>query len=307
MSIRQTSALVACALAAFATSRASAQLVFGTTTTNTSNACAMYLDVTSGTVTTLWNSAAQKKVNGLAADPSTGRLYSNDAARLNYWNYGNVGTAPTLIAGMYRTLDNVTFTATGVDGLAFANGKLYGATSFASTTFKRGIYEVSTVSDGAPTPHCVMTPLWVDNASTNINLGGLEFNPADGLFYATSNSDTTGVGGVFNFGLYSIDAFGSGAVTKVADFPVGRTAVDGLAIGGGKIWMTEQIPGSSVVSVYPYNPATGTYDPTINVPLVDATRRASGAAWAPGALVPAPSSLAILAIAAPAFARRRRT
>src|SRR5262245_43913443 len=111
-------------------SAASAQLVVGTTSPTTSNGAAFYLDVNTSAVTTLWNSAGSKKVNGLAADPASGRLYANDAARLNFWNYGDLGTVPTFIAGMYRTNDNVTFTATGVDGLAFANGNLYGATSF---------------------------------------------------------------------------------------------------------------------------------------------------------------------------------
>src|SRR5439155_6651997 len=104
------------------------------------------------TLTTLWNSATNKKVNGFAADNANGRLYSNDAARLNFWNFGSIGTAPTFIAGLYRTNDNITFAATGVHGLAFATGNLYGATSFASTTFKRGIYQIATNSDGMARP-----------------------------------------------------------------------------------------------------------------------------------------------------------
>ena len=302
-------ALVPCALLSAAASTASAQLVFGSTTTNTSNSCAMYLDVGTNAVTTLWNSASNKKVNGFAADPVNHRLYSNDAARLNFWNYGDVGTTPTLIAGMYRTNDNVTFTATGVDGLAFAAGNLYGATSFASSIYKRGIYRIATTSDGMSTPHCVMTPLWLDLSAGGGStvLGGLEYNPADNLFYATSTNDTTGIGGQFGTGLYSIDAFGSGAVTKVADFPVGRTKVDGLAIGGGKFWMTEQEPGASRIDIYPYDPTTGTYGSTIYVPLTDATQRATGAAWAPGALVPTPSTLGLAGLAVGVAARHRRS
>src|SRR5690349_9203989 len=42
---------------------ANAQLVFGTTTPTTTNPCAIYLDVTTGVTTTLWNSASNKKVN----------------------------------------------------------------------------------------------------------------------------------------------------------------------------------------------------------------------------------------------------
>jgi hypothetical protein len=310
MRILGVSFLCACALLAACASSASAQLVFGSTTTSTSNPCAMYLDVNTGQLTTLWNSMAQKKVNGFAADPVSGRLYSNDAARLNYWNYGSVGTVPTLIAGMYRTSDYVSFTATGVDGLAFANGHLYGATKYGSTVFKRGIYEVATASDGAsPTPHCVMTPLWLDptgvgTSSGTISLDGLEFNSADGLFYSTQTADTTGTGGTYTRGIYSIDAFGTGALTKVADFPAGRSNIDGLAIGGGKFWLTEQEPLQSRIDIYPYDPVTGTYGTTIYVPLTDGTQRATGAAWAPGAL-PEPATLALLAVGALAMLRRR--
>ena len=306
MQILSTRSLCALALLAGCVSTASAQLVFGSTTTTAGNACAVYLDVNTMQVTTLWNTAAQKKVNGLAADPANNRLYSNDAARLNYWNYGSVGTAPTLIAGMYRTSDPNTFTATGVDGLAFANGNLYGATSYPSTVFKRGIYQVATV---AVNNRCVMTPLWLDPTSSEtssglLSLGGLEFNPGDNLFYATNTVDTTGQGFPYTRGLYSIDAFGSGAMTKIADFPDGRTGIDGLAYGNGKFWLTEQEPGASRIDIYPYDPTTGLYGETIYFPLTDSTQRATGAAWAPGA-IPEPGTFGALTLLA-LWALRRR-
>lgn len=292
-------------------SQASAQLVFGSTSPTNTNTSAFYLDVTTNVVTPLWTSAANKKVNGMAADPATGRLYCNDAARLNYWNYGSVGTVPTFIAGMYRTNDDVTFTATGVDGLAFANGKLYGSTTFGSTTYKRGIYEVATSSDGAATPHCKMTPLWLDptgvgTLSGTIALEGIDFNPVDNLFYATNSADTTGSGGTYTQGLYTIDAFGSGALTKIASFPAGHTHLDGLAIGGGKLWLTEQAPSTSTLNIFPYDLATQTYGTMLSVPLTDASQRATGAAWAPGALVPAPSAVGLLGLAGLFTSRRRR-
>ena len=302
--MRYLSALCAGALVAACCSSASAQLVVGTTSTATTNGACFYIDVNTNAVSTLWNSAANKKVNGLAADPASGRLYANDAARLNYWNYGSVGTAPTLIAGMYRTTDNVTFTATGVDGLAFANNKLYAATSFASTTYKRGIYQVATTSDGAsPTPHCVMTPLWVDPSATGtLATGGLEYNPADNLFYFTN----TATGGIWTPGIFTVDAFGSGTVTKMMDFPAGHTHVDGLAIGGGKLWMTEQDPANSRINILPYDMSTSTLGDPIYLPLVDATQRASGAAWAPGAF-PTPGAAGLFGIAGAGLLRRRRT
>jgi hypothetical protein len=301
-------ALAATLLLLLDVATARAQLVFGSTTTSTSNPCAFYLDVTSGVTTTLWNSVANRKVNGAATDAANSRLYTNDAARLSSWNFGSVGTAPTVIAGMYRTTDNVSFTATGVDGLTFANGQLYGSTSFASTTFKRGIYQIATTSDGMATPHCVMTPLWLDQTGTSIVLSGLDYNPADNLFYVTSTQDVISAGGNFARGIYSIDAFGSGAINKVADFPAGRTGIDGLAIGGGKFWLTEQEAANSRIDIYPYDPVTQTYGSTIFVPLTDATSRATGATWAPGALVavPEPLTAGVLAICGTLIALKRR-
>lgn len=308
----------ACALAAgllLSSSDAMAQLVVGSTTTNTSNPAAIYIDVVSGTQTTLWNSAANKKVNGAAADLNGARLYTNDAARLNFWDFGSIGTAPTFIAGMYRSAPGSgTFAATGVDGLAWANNKLYGATSFGSTVFKRGIYEVATVSDGAATPHAVMTELWLDPTaaplgnSGSLTLSGLDFNPATNLFYATQTTDASAVQNGVGRGLFSIDAFGTGAITKIADFPTGRTNVDGLAVGGGKYWLTEEVPGTGLL-IYPYNPVTSAYEATITVPFtLDASQRTAGATWAPGALVavPEPSTLAAFGLMSLLAVRRRK-
>jgi hypothetical protein len=310
MRLYRIGSLCALGMLALGAAQARAQLVFGTTSPTATNSAAMYFDVSTMQVTTLWNSAANKKVNGLAADPASGRLYANDAARLNYWNYNSIGTPPTFIAGMYRTNDNVTFTATGVDGLAFANGNLYASTKFGSTVYKRGIYQVSTTADNLSPPHCVMSPLWLDptgvgTLSGTIALDGLDFNASDGLFYAAQGADTTGTGGSYTRGIYTVDAFGSGALTKIASFPAGRTAIDGLAIGGGKIWLTEQEPGASRIDIYPYDIATGTYDATIYVPLTDATQRASGAAWAPGAFVPEPVTSTMLALFGLAALRRQ--
>jgi hypothetical protein len=298
------SVLCACALLAVCASSASAQLVFGSTTTTTSNPCAMYLDVDSGVVTTLWNSASNKKVNGMAADLANSRLYTNDAARINYWDFGSIGITPTFIAGTYRW-NGTAWAAFGCDGLAFANGQLYGSTSYPSTLNTRGIYQIPTVPVGGGLQ---TTQIWSDPTATPgtsglLSLGGIEFNSADGLFYVTNTVDTTGSGYSYTPGLYSIDAFGTGAMTRVADFPDGRTKIDGLAIGGGKYWLTEQEPANNRIDIYPYDPSTGTYGDTIYFTLTDSTQRATGAAWAPGA--PEPATLCLLALGTLAILRRR--
>jgi len=95
-------------------------------------------------------------------------------------------------------------------------------------------------------------------------------------------------------------------MTKVTDFPEGRTDIDGLAIGGGKFWMTAQDAASNSILIYPYDLATNTYGTKIVVPLTDGTNRASGATWAPGAL-PEPGAIGVMSLSAlAAMARRRR-
>lgn len=308
----RTLVLVPASMAAVVASGASAQLVFGTTSPTTTNPAAVYLDINSGTTTTLWNSAANKKVNGLAADTANGLLYANDAARLNVWSYGSVGTVPTFIGGMYRTNDNVSFAATGVDGLAFANNKLYASTSFGSTVYKRGIYQVNTTPDSGG--RCVMTPVWLDptgigTTSGTIQFGGLEYNAADGKFWVTNGTDTTASGGTYQRAIYTVDAFGTGDMIKVADFPTGHNQIDGLAIGGGYAWLTEQAPSSSVVNIFGFNLTTLQYDKSFTFALTDASQRASGACWAPNAYltIPAPASGAMLALGLFGAARRRRS
>ena len=310
MPVLSTRFVCALALLAVFASSASAQLVFGSTTTNTSNPSAMYLDVNTNQVTTLWNSVAQKKVNGVAANTAIGRLYSNDAARLNFWDYGSLGTAPTAIAGMYRT-DGTSFAATGVNDLTFANGLLYGGTSFGSTVYKKGIYQINTVPDAGN--HCIMTAAWLDPTfsatfpSGLLSMTGVEFNAGDNLFYMINTNDTTPQGFSFTPGLYSVDVFGTGTATRIGDLPFGRTKVDGMAIGGGKFWLTEQEPTAARIDIYPYDPVTQLYDATIYVPLTDTTQRATGAAWAPGAnaLFPEPGTFGLLAVLAVAALRRR--
>lgn len=284
------------------TELAPAQLIVGTTTTTTTNPCAVYIDVSTGQTMTLWNSAANKKVNGLTADPVGHRLYSNDAARLNFWDYNSVGTAPTLIAGMFRS-NGTTTSATGFSGLAWANGKLYGSTSFASTTFTRGIYEIPTVPD--VNGRLVATQVWAEAVNSGaLTLEGLEFNPADNLFYGVQDTDNTATGGTLTRGIFTIDVFGTGAFTKIANFPGANTRIDGLAIGGGKLWLTQQTGASNIVEIFPYDLATGTYGTTLSFALADGTNRASGATWAPGAIPEPVSALAVTGLAL--VARRRR-
>jgi hypothetical protein len=158
-----------------------------------------------------------------------------------------------------------------------------------------------------------MTALWTDptgigTLSGTVQFGGIDYNAADGKFWVTNGTDTTGSGGTYQRAIYTVDAFGSGAMVKVADFPLGRTQIDGLAIGGGYAWLTEQAPSSSTVNIYGYNLSTGVYDKSFTFALTDPTQRASAATWAPDAYLPIPSPAAgaLLALAGVSGLRRRR-
>lgn len=310
MRTRSAGIVCACALVSgLLVADANAQLVVGSTSTTAGNPAAYYIDVTTGVQTPLWTQTSTTNVNGLGGDNVNGKLYANDGPRLNVWNYGAVGTTPTFIAGIYRTDGAGSFSAAQVDSLTFANGKLYGVSTNAVTAFNqfRGIYEIATEHDGAATPHCIMTPVYMNSFSTMV-LGGLDFDPTLGEFVVTSTVDASSAGGP-GIGIYAIDALGDDSVTKIADFPAGETDWDGLAIGGGKYWLTDFQVGNptstSVIKILPYDPTTSTYGTMMTVTLTDGTNRSTGATWAPNA-IPEPTSLAAVGLLS-VFALRRRT
>lgn len=289
---------------------ANAQLVFGHNYYSSSVAGltgAFYLNVGTGVATQMWTGQSNTgKTNGLATDAANGIVYSVNSARLSKWTYGNVGTAPTQINGLYRLGANNLVYATGVDDFAFANGKLYGYTNYnagvpVAAALEDGIYEIDTTNTTPATPN--MTLKWL-HADLAYNLQGLDFNAADGLFYATNTvTDTT------QNGIYTIDVFGSGAVNKIASFDSFLLKPDGLAIGGGHIWLTGKQAGETSLKIAGYNLTTHAYDEAFTLDGLDANARSTGAKWIPGALsapVPEPATLAALGMGALALLRRRR-
>lgn len=303
MNIRLLGTLAGAALLA---SAATAQLVIGTTSSTANYPTSIYLDVATGAVTPLYNFSTNKKVNGMAATRS-GKIYTNDAARLSVWNEGQIGVAPTLIAGMFRTNGTV-FTATGIDDMTFGNGKIYGWAGTGTSNFSRGIYSINPVPDASN--RCLLTAAWSDTTGA-FNFQGLAYNPATNKFFGMNTSDNTATGGTMTRGLYVIDASGSAAPTKIANMPTGRTEVDGLALAdNGTLWMTEKDRNSNNIYVYSFNTATLSYGTGFTLPYTGLSSTgsmalASGAAWAPGA-VPEPATMIVLGAGVVAISRRRR-
>ncbi len=166
-------------------------------------------------------------------------------------------------------------------GLAWANGGLYSSRNIAN----EAIYSIDLTTQ-------VATVLF-DYADADYDFGGLAYNPDDGLFYGT-NDDATPNGS----GLYSIDAFGGGAITLVTPYPAGETDIDGLAVGNGVAYLVEDEAG---MSIHPYDLVGGAYLPDLMSPM-QTSEVFSGAAF----VVPEPGCLALLGFAFLSIVRLRR-
>ena len=235
-------------------STSSAQLVFGHDDTS-GGPNAWLVDVCTGTSEVLWSGF---EAWGLAVDDTNGKIYIADGSNFGVWDYSQQGTAtlPTSIA----TFMDPTLTTTYVPlGLAWAAGKLYGY-----RTTNDEIFEIDTT-----TGICTV----VYNATPALSLGGLAYNPADGLFYATNDS-STGSG----YGLYSLDVFGVGGDNLVVAYPGGETDIDGLAVGNNRAYLITDDVGDEI---YTYDLGTATWIKGATNPIVGSSEIFSAGGWAP--------------------------
>ncbi len=223
-----------------------------------------------GSSSLLWSGA---EVWGMAYDGGTNTVFANDGTTLRSGLLG--AGAPT---NEVTTTDAAGALISFV-GLAFANGDLYGTRNVGD----EAIYRINTTSGVAT--------VVLDYAESDYDVGGLAFNPADGLFYGTNDDTTPGSG------LYSFDVFGSGAINLVTPYPAGETDIDGLAVGNGVAYLVEDEAGNTI---HPYDLGSGTYLPSLLSPMTS-SEIFSGAAW-----VPAPTSITLLGLGSLAATRRRR-
>ncbi|HTQ09792.1 MAG TPA: hypothetical protein VMI31_06945, partial [Fimbriimonadaceae bacterium] len=255
--------------AAGAATAAQCQLIISSTSTGSGLARAVYYDLGAGTTTTLWSSGSNNSGYGIVADDNVGKLYYVTGARLGSAGYGPAPLTAAAIAGLYFP-DNATV-ANAWD-LAEANGNLYTWTHGSGTSFTRGIYQAPTLPNAQN--HLVLSPLWLDSPTTGNQYAfqGLTYRPADGLFYGVNMITDHALG------LYSIDAFGSGAVTYLAPMPSGHTHVDGLTFDatGTTAYMTEQNPTDQKIYIFSLGLASLTYGSTYAFSYTDATQRGTG-------------------------------
>jgi hypothetical protein len=137
-----------------------------------------------------------------------------------------------------------------------------------------------------------LATVFFDYVDGDYDFGGLAYNPLDGLFYGTNDDSTPARG------LYSIDAFGGGAITLVAAYPAGETDIDGLAVGDNVAYLITDQSGDFYKYDLTQGPG-GTYT-TITNPWT------SSEVFAAGAWIPEPGTLLLLGGGALLALRRRR-
>lgn len=268
---------------------------------------AFYVDVLNSSAQQLWTGAqSQSRVTGIVA--MNGTLYGASGLRGFSWEYGAVGTNPAEVDRFYRLgADNVVY------GTSFANltthgSDLYGYTNFntvGGTQVEDGIYRIDPTNRAT---NSVDTQLVWRHDDRAYNFEGLAYNEADGLFYSTNNPASNAPSGAAPEGLYTIDAFGTGAVTKIADFSSLVPEASGLTFGGGKLWMSGKMGDETDLRLISYDLTTKTYGDAFSIDGFATGNRQTALVWAPGANqpVPEPASLAALGLGAVALMRRRR-
>ena len=291
-----------------------AQLVVGSTSTSATGSGAFFVDFTTDPnqpkATRLWSgSSSGLKVNGMTADNASGALYTNDSARLMRWSFGSVGSGPSFVSGFYRptTSGTAPTTTAGPDDLFMARGNLYAYANTASTTAPAGIFRIDLSVVGSASV-ANMAPVWTQTVNVQYNFDGLDYDPVTGFAYGANVS--TGDARTAPLGLYRIDLSGANATpVKIADFDASfMPEPDGVAIGGGKVWLSGKNGADPNLLIESYDLSTGTFGDLMALPLADASNRSTDIAWAPNALrpVPEPTTCAALALGLLALRRRRR-
>ena len=286
----QIKCLAAAAAVACCATSASAQLVVGVDDTTVP----AYLydftgGVSPGVTPTPINLGLQHW--GLAVDDPARLLYTLNGTILTTLTYDQVLAGNG--SGASSTI-NVGGTSISMVGLAYGGGTLYGVRNIGG--------------DGGATPEAIYSidpttgnaTVVLDFLSTDYDFGGLAFNPADGLIYAT-NDDGIATGDPTDRGLYTINPT-TGAINFIAAYPGTETDLDGLAVGGGYAFLIGDGPAGD--DIYAYNLTTNQYEFTIPSPFI-AGEVFSGGTWAPG-LIPEPTSLALVGLGGLAMLRRRR-
>jgi uncharacterized repeat protein (TIGR01451 family) len=215
-------------------------------------------------------------VRGLAANDSARTLYFITGTQLWSVSYDAPRT-PTLVASLSGAITS----ASG--GLAWvpSEGLLYATTT-------SSLYTIN--------PTTGVTTLVRSFGAGDF--GGLDYNADDGKLYM-SNDSTSTTGGLTGRGIYTLSPpYATGTLVEIADYPGTETDIDGLAVGGGNVYLSRDLNNNLL---YIYSLASGTYTGPITRPGGTTTSRVfCGATYAPGLGVLPPGANVGVAIADPA-------
>lgn len=259
--------------------RAPAQLVIGTAPLQSTNPAdtnngIWHVDVTTGVSTQLYSDIGAW---GMTSD-DTGRVWftSNDGGLYSF-DLGDA--APTFHATVNPT-EPLPSNET-LQGLAFVDDTLYGWEILDSNNnpgVHSGLYSLDTLTG---------TRTYIGDINESSNIAGIDADPATGIVYGVNDATRM---------LATIDLV-TGASTDFAPYPVGRTDIDGLAAGNGKLYLVED----QNEPIHVFDIASGTYDAPIPTPFANSDIF-SGAAF----IVPEPGSLSLLVLCGVVLLCRRR-
>jgi hypothetical protein len=201
---------------------------------------------------------------GLGDDDVARIVYSCEGVRLSAWS-PDTPSSPAF-------LGNLTFNGSpqSLVALAHDNGVLYGNPDVAT----EGIYSIDVVT--------FATTLLYTFSSAAIDIGGLDADPATGLFYGTNDDPSyTDPLNVTGRGIVAFDVVALSEAI-VFPYPAGRTDIDGLAFvasvqPSGALYLVEDEPGP----IHILHIATSSYDPNPPNSGFTSTADQAGATWGP--------------------------
>lgn len=213
-------------------------------------------------------------IRALAADDANRRFYFSTGSSLYRMSYDPPNT-PELVG----TFSGAVTAISGGLGFVPAEGLLY-----ACTTSNSNLISVD--------PATAVTTLVRDLGGGD--WGGLDFNSADNKLYLTNDSTST-ANGLTGRGVYTIEPpYVSGTFVELVDYPGSETDLDGLAVGGGKVFLSRDLDNNLL---YEYDLTTGLYTGPITRPGGSTTSEVfCGATYAPGLAVLPPGANISVAI-----------
>lgn len=258
---------------------AQAQLVIGTAPLQSTNPAdtnngIWHVDVTTGVSTQLYSDVGAW---GMTSD-NNGRIWftSNDGGLYSFL----LGDAAPMFHATVNPTEPLPSNET-LQGLAFVDDTLYGWEILDSANnpgVHSGLYTLDPLTG---------TRTYIGDINESSNIAGIDADPATGIVYGVNDATRM---------LATIDLT-TGASTDFAPYPAGRTDIDGLAAGNGKLYLVED----QNEPIHVFDIASGTYDAPIPTPFVNSDIF-SGAAF----IVPEPGSLAPLMVIGAVLLRRRR-